>query len=294
MNNKGQGLQSLIPPKQTRSTSGASNMDKSGEEEKGEQILLIPREKIKPNPRQPRKKFSEEKLKELASSIKEHGILQPLVVSKKDDHYQLIAGQRRLKAAELAGIKQLPVIVRKASDQQNLELALVENVQRDNLNPIEKAYAYEQLINEFNFNQQDVSKRVGKSREVVANSLRLLKLPAQIQRAIAEGEITEGHGRVILTLASKDKQLLLLDKILKNKLSVRETENFINQRAKSLSKKSISKSRKTPHLKSLEKKLSDFLSARVKVTQKGSRGKMTISFFSKQELNELVKKICKK
>ncbi len=291
--NLGKGLQSLIPPKQRKQDSGSFNAKKELDD-KSQAVLSISIDKIKPNPRQPRKNFAESKLKQLANSIKEHGILQPLVVSKKGDTYQLVAGQRRLRASKIAGLSEVPVIIKQASDQQNLELALVENIQRDNLNAIEKAYAYEKLIDDFNFTQQDVARRIGKSRETVTNSLRLLKLPAEVQRAISENKISEGHGRVILTLPNSDKQILLLNKILKGKLSVRQAENLVSKFTKGLSKKTKSKSRKNPHLKSLENKLSEELNTRVKLTQKGKKGKIIITFFSKQELNNIVNKISKK
>ena len=199
----GQGLQSLIPPKP------AKNRGYLGGKDKTENILNIEIGKIKSNPHQPRKNFDKDKLKELADSIKEHGILQPLVVTKlKDDNFELIAGERRLSAAKIAGLSHIPVIVRDSSEQGKLELALVENLQRDNLNPIERAYAFKKLINVFNFIQEDIAKRVGKSREAVANTLRLLDLPAEIQRAILENGLSEGHGRVILSVSDGEKKLL--------------------------------------------------------------------------------------
>lgn len=251
--------------------------------------------KIKSNPHQPRKIFNKARLQELADSIKAHGILQPLVVTRaRDDEYQLIAGGRRLEAAKIAGLSEVPVIIRDSSEQGKLELALVENLQRDNLNPIEKAYAFKKLIDEFNFIQQDIARRIGKSREAVANTLRLLELPAEIQRAILEKKISEGHGRAILILPDVEKQLLLLKEVLKKKSSVRQTETLAKKIIKTLPMKVRPKSRKDPYLKDLEDKLSDILGTRVELTRKGKKGKITIEFFSQEELDGIVKRICKK
>ncbi len=260
---------------------------------KAKNVLYVEIEKIEKNPHQPRKNFNKTKLQELADSIKEHGILQPLVINKAGDNYQLIAGERRLKAAKIVGLSQVPVVVRDGSEQEKLEIALVENLQRDNLNPIEKAYAFKKLINEFNFIQQDVAKRIGKSRETVANTLRLLDLPAEIQRAILNRKITEGHGRVVLTLPDAEKQILLFKEILKKKLSVRQAEAVAKKIIKTLPAEAKPKSRKDPHLKDLEDKLSDVLATRVKLTRKGKKGKITIEFFSQEEMNSIINRICK-
>ena len=285
----GKGLQSLIPPKPVE------NRGYLGGKDKTENILNLEIGKIKSNPHQPRKNFDKNKLEELADSIKEHGILQPLVVSKlKDDDFQLIAGERRLNAAKIAGLSHVPVIIRDSSEQEKLELALVENLQRDNLNPIERAYAFKKLIDEFNFIQADVAKRMGKSRETVANTVRLLDLPAEIQRAILESRLSEGHGRVILSAPDVEKKLLLFKAILKNGLSVRQAETLAKKITAGLPKKFKIKSRKDPHLRDLENKLSDVLGTRVKLTKKGKKGKITIEFFSPEELDGIIKRICRK
>lgn len=291
MNNLGKGLQSLIPPK---SAASPRQMDLGGKD-KAENILFIEVDKVTPNPHQPRKNFDKVKLQELADSIKAHGILQPLVVTKTGDgKYQLIAGERRLGAAKLAGLTKVPAIIRESSEQEKLELALVENIQRDGLNPIERAYAFKKLIDEFNFIQEKVAKRVGKSREAVANTLRLLDLPAEIQRAILEGKISEGHGRVILGLPDIEKRLLLCKEILKNGLSVRQAESLVEKIKAGLPKKFKIKTRKEPYLVDLEEKLSNALGTRVKLTKKGKKGKIIIEFFSQDELDGIIKRICKK
>ncbi len=286
----GNGLQSLIPPKSAKShgyLGGKSKVDNA---------LYLEINRIKPNPHQPRKNFDQSKLRELADSIKEHGILQPLVVTKTNDgNYQLIAGERRLEAAKIAGLPEVPAIIRESSEQGKLEWALIENLQRDNLNPIEKAYAFKKLIDEFNFIQENVAKRIGKSRESVANTLRLLNLPAEIQRAILNNKITEGHGRLILGLQNIEKQLLVFKEILKNNLSVRQTEALLIKIKTGLPKKLKTKSKKEDfYLKDLEDKLGDILGTRVKLSRMGRKGKIVIEFFSQEELNGIMKKICKK
>lgn len=294
----GKGLQSLIPPKKSLPPRNIPipqrDEEQRDEENKAKNVLELKIEKIKANPHQPRKSIDKIRLQELADSIREHGILQPLVVTRVENgEYQIIVGERRLEAAKIVGLSQVPVIIRDSSEQEKLELALVENLQRDNLNPVEKAYAFRKLIDEFNFIQQNVAKRIGKSRESVANTLRLLDLPAEIQRAILENKITEGHGRAILTLPDIEKQLLLFKEIIKNKFSVRQTEALARKIAVGLSKKMKIKRRKDSHLIELEDKLSNVLGTRVKLTRKGKKGKITIDFFSQEELDGIIKRICK-
>lgn len=297
MDNLGKGLQSLIPPKKSRSPEDIPiPQDEKKEEDKKSKtknVLYVEIAKIERNPYQPRKDFDKTRLQELADSIKEHGILQPLVVTKAGDNYQLIAGERRLEAAKIVGLSEVPAIIRESSEQEKLELALVENLQRDNLNPIEKAYAFKKLIDEFNFIQQDVAKKIGKSREAVANTLRLLDLPAEIQRAVLNNKITEGHGRAILALPDIEKQLLLFREILKKKLSVRQAEAMARKIIKTLPAKLKPKTRKDVYLRDLEDKLSEVLGTRVKLTRKGKKGKITIEFFSQEELDSIVNKIYK-
>ncbi len=279
----GQGLQSLIPSKRFNENQKSSD--------KADDIFYIEIEKIKKNPYQPRKNFDKIRLQELANSIKEYGILQPLVVVKVNDGYQLIVGERRLKASKMIGLSQVPAIIRKSSEQKKLELALVENLQRDNLNPIENAYAFKKLSDEFNFTQQSIARKVGRSREVIANTLRLLNLPAEVQRAILENKISEGHGRAILIVPNIEKQLLLFKEILKKKLNVRQTEALAKKIANIPSKKSKVKSKKDFYFKNLEDKLSKVLSTRVKLSGGSKKGKIIIEFFSKEELDNIAKRI---
>ena len=194
----GRGLSSLIPPKGV----SISATQEAGSKDSGERISEVSVDQIKANPHQPRQQFDRESLEDLINSIKVHGILQPLVVVKVQGGYELIAGERRLRAAKTLELSRVPVVVRTASEQEKLELALVENVQRQNLNPIEKASGYQLLVDEFSLTQEEVSKKVGQSRAAVANTLRLLSLPATIQNAISEGELTEGHAKVLLSVSS--------------------------------------------------------------------------------------------
>ncbi|MDP1629770.1 MAG: ParB/RepB/Spo0J family partition protein [bacterium] len=268
------------------------------EPQKEEAIFYIETEKIHPNPQQPRREFDESRLLELADSIREHGVLQPLVATKIETEmptgtkveYQLIAGERRLLAAKMAGLLQVPVIIRKTpSDAEKLELALIENIQREDLNVIERARAFEKLINEFNFLQKDIARRVGKSRESISNTLRLLNLPLEIQKALEERQINEGHARVILTLTNPEKQRALYYAVVQNGLSVREAqelaENF-GRRRTFAGRKNVE-----PEIQMIEDRLEEILGAKVSVNKKGDKGKIQIAFYSREELMEIANRI---
>jgi len=222
---EGDGIESLIPDKKKKT---------SKEEKKEEAVFLIEVEKIKPNPYQPRKNFDQEGLKTLAASIRTHGVLQPLIVNRLESdkgkiEYQLIAGERRLMAAKMVGLTQVPVIIRRPDEKQKLELSLIENVQRENLNPMERAQAFRQLKDKFGFTHKEIGNLVGKSRVAVSNAVRLLDLPDKIKEGVKQGKITEGHGRAILMVQDGRRQLGIYSKILKNNLSVKETEELAQQ-----------------------------------------------------------------
>ena len=220
----GKGLDSLIPDNKASKIS--ANMDKESEKQKsGEQMLKITM--VEPNREQPRKHFEEDGLLELADSIKQYGILQPLLVRKKKDYYEIIAGERRWRAAKLAGIKEVPVIIKEYTEQEIVEIALIENIQRENLNPIEEAMAYKKLLTEFNLKQDEVAERVSKSRTAVTNSMRLLKLGEKVQQMIVDDMISTGHARALLAIEDQEQQYALAIKIFDEKLSVRETEKLI-------------------------------------------------------------------
>ncbi|EKD49234.1 MAG: hypothetical protein ACD_63C00213G0004 [uncultured bacterium] len=273
----GRGLEALIPTKnmEDRATDHAVVI-------KG--ISEIQVDRVIPNPHQPRRHFDKEKLKELSDSIKKHGVLQPLVVTKFGDEYELIAGERRLKAAKLAGLASVPAVVKEATEQDKLELSIVENVQRDNLNSIEEARAYAKLIDEFNLTQEGVSMRVGKSREAVANTLRLLNLPEQIQEAIINKKISHGHAKAILSLRKEKDQILLFKKIISGGINVRETEEKAREKKRTSFKTD-------PYLKDVEEQLRETLGTKVSVRKKGKGAKVAIECYSKEELSEIVEKI---
>lgn len=286
----GRGLESLIPK--------TINVNQNAQKKVAvtsvkEDIAEIGTEKITPNPHQPRQVFEEESLNELASSIKEHGILQPLILTGgKNDKYEVLAGERRLKAAKLIGLKKVPAIVRTASEQQKLELAIVENVQRKNLNPMEEALSFQKLINDFSLTQDGVAKKVGKNRSWIANHLRLFKLPSEIQDALSEEKITMGHAKVILALEEEKLQKELFNKIVNEKFSVREAEGRVKKvKVKSHSRKVKIKN---AEIMGLEEKLKEALSTKIEIRKKGQKGQIIIGFYSNEELYNLVDKIIEK
>lgn len=254
-------------------------------------IIEAPIESISPNPHQPRSNFNEGKLQELADSIKKHGILQPLVVSRKDDgSYELIAGERRLEAGKIAGLTKVPVVVREVTEQNKMELALIENLQRYDLNVVEEARAYKKLQDTFALTQEEIAARVGKSRSAVANVLRLLNLPVEIQKALAEDKITEGHARTILAISNQEKQRALFELILSEHLNVRQTE----ERVREVTVKTHPRRLKNldPELRQREQELSESLGTKVKIKKgKDGSGQMMIDFYSSEEFSVLVNKL---
>ncbi len=282
----GTGLSSLIPNKLNKENSILSEEKKSPALDK---VIEIPTEDIVPNPNQPRYYFDGDNLKELSESIKEHGVIQPILVTKIDVHkYELIAGERRLQATKLVKIKKIPAIIRSATNQEKLELALIENIQRHDLNSIEEAKAYKKLQTEFNLTQKEVAKKAGKSRSAIANIVRLLDLPVEIQRGIIKEKITEGHARAILGLENPEKQRALYELILKNNLTVRDTENKVREVTIHTHKRKIIK-QTDPQLQDLEDKIQQKLGTKVKIKKRGTSGKITIDFFSEEEFEKILK-----
>jgi len=257
-------------------------------------LLYCGIEEIIPNRSQPRKHFDESKLQELAESIKEKGILEPLIVRKTDQGYELIVGERRWRAAQKAGLKEVPVVVKEAEGREALEISLIENLQREDLNPIEAAEAFKHLIEEFKISQEDLSKRIGKDRTTIANTLRLLKLPIEIRNQLLQNRITSGHARAILSLESKEKQKELCALIIKKGLSVREAE-ALAKRWSEKPKKSITAVKKKgdleSQLNSLQDSLRKYLGTKVQINQKGKRGKIEIEYYSHQDLERIVEAI---
>jgi ParB family chromosome partitioning protein len=288
----GRGLGSLIPqkPKKSKASYGeegdsvAVNVLSPQDENR---IILVSPEEIVPNELQPRKMFTDSHLNELMDSIKTYGIIQPLVVTKKGNKYELIAGERRLRASSKIGLKEIPIIVRKIDEQNKLEIALVENLQREDLNVVEKALAYQKLIDEFNLNINELAKRVGKSRPVISNSLRVLSLPEEIQEALMRGVINEGHANLLCGLEGEVKQLNVFRKIVNGDLSVRGASQEIRKIGGT--KNARIKDNNADKLK--EEKLRNLLATKVEIkrTQKG--GKIIIDFYSDGELDKILKKI---
>ena len=273
----GRGLEALIP--------GGEMTDKSG-------VDQIPVEQIQPNPRQPRSQFNESELQELAGSIREHGIIQPLILTRGDtaDQYMLIAGERRLMAARLAGLQSVPALVREAGELQRLELALIENVQRSDLNALEEAEAYRQLADDFSLSHEEIAQKVGKSRAAVTNTLRLLKLPVGVQKALLAGEISAGHARALLGLSTPQAQTAVLLSILKRHLSVRQTEELV-EKLKGERKESPARPPAEPQVLALQERLQDALGTRVDLVRRSKGWTMTIHSYSDEELNAVLEKI---
>jgi ParB family chromosome partitioning protein len=254
-------------------------------------LLYCGIEEIVPNPSQPRKHFDESKLQELTESVREKGILEPLLVRRTDQGYELIVGERRWRAAQKAGLREVPVLVKEVEGREAFEISLIENLQREDLNPIEEAEAYKHLIEEFNISQDDLSKRIGKDRTTITNTLRLLKLPLEVRNQLLQNRITSGHARALLSLENKEKQKELCALIIKKGLSVREAERLAKQWAAKLQKTTPSVKRKgdlESQLHSLEDSLRKRLGTKIHITQKGNRGRIEIEYFSHEELERIV------
>jgi ParB family chromosome partitioning protein len=281
----GESIQSAIPP----ATEGKRSENAFVSERVSyadAQIQEIEVALIVPNPFQPRKVFQPEALRELADSIREHGVIQPLVVTKTPVGYEIVVGERRFRASQLAGLLKVPAIVKEGMvDQTKLEVALIENIQRQELNPIEEAQAYERLMKTFNLTQEQVAKKVGKSRPAVANTVRLLNLPAEIQRGIVEGKITEGHGRAMLGLVDPEKMLLMFKMIQEQNMNVRQVEAKVREISM---RRQMDAAAPDPKLMALETELRGKLGTQVKIQRQGRGGRITIDFFSDEELDDLV------
>lgn len=289
----GRGLASLIPKKTTDDTQKETDTTQKNADSNSNKSLASVNEVdinlIDSNPHQPRLGFDEEKLEALAQSIRHHGIIQPIIVSKINERYELIAGERRFLGAKKAGLSKVPVIIREAEEKEKLELALTENIQRHDLNAIEEAKAYKKLSDDFEMSQEEIADRVGKSRSAVANKMRLLNLPVEIQRAIIENKITEGHAKAILAIENPEKQRALFELILKQSLTVRQAEDKTKEVLVRAHKRVVSID---PEIKELENKLVGILGTKVKVTRSGGEGgRIIIEYYSKEELNDILGRI---
>ena len=271
----GKGLDLLIPT--------------ASEKEEAADPVVLKISQVEPNREQPRKQFDQEALEDLAGSIRQYGIIQPIIVVKKSDYYEIIAGERRWRAAKMAGLKEIPVVIKDYSEKEIAEISLIENIQRENLNPIEEAQAYKKLIDEYELTQEELSERISKSRAQIANTMRLLKLHSQIQDMLAKGILTAGHARALLGLEDAEQQLAAAKRITEESLSVRQTEDLV----KSLNepKKEVKTSKKIKNnifYKDLERSMTESLGTKVKIHQKESgKGKIEISYFSEEELDRI-------
>ena len=271
----GKGLDALIPITDSQVQEGG--------------VTQIPIVNIAPNPRQPRERFDHDELEELAVSIREHGVIQPLIVTQTEStgQYTLIAGERRLMAAQMVELREVPVLIRGASDQQLIELALVENVQRADLGPLEAAEAYRQLTEDFKLSHEEIATRVGKSRVTVTNTLRLLNLPDDVKESLVEGKISEGHARALLALPTEQAQAAALQSILKYDLNVRQAEELIRKLSGEKPKKQPAPT-PNPEIKALEERLRQHLGTRVTLNQKRKGGTLTIHYYSEEELDTIL------
>lgn len=285
----GRGLDTLIPEKRSIKSSQKSETSKSAEKQEpqnGELMMKI--NMVEPNRDQPRKNFEEDALLELADSIKQMGVLQPLLVRKRNDYYEIIAGERRWRAAKIAGLKEVPVIIKDYTEQEIVEIGLIENIQRENLNPIEEAMAYKKLLEEFHLKQDEVAERVSKSRTAVTNSMRLLKLNEKVQQMIIDDMITTGHARALLAIDDQEQQYILANKIFDEKLSVRETEKLIKD-IKNPKKPKIKKPVENAFLyDDLANKMKEVMGTKVNISTKGNgKGKIEIEYYSDKELERM-------
>ena len=251
-----------------------------------DKVLYIDINDIKPNAEQPRKTFDKEKISELSQSIIEHGIIQPLVVRKSGKHYEIVAGERRWRAAREAELSVVPCIVRQFSDEENMLVAIIENMQREDLNPIEEAMGLEQMISAYGMTQEEVSKSVSKSRPYITNTLRLLKLPEEIKALVSEGKISTGHARALITVKNKTKQEELCKKIIKDGISVRDVERLASEEKKT--RKKPLKRVKSPDTLNVERELKEIYGTKVTINSRGNKGTVELEFYSKDELNRLI------
>lgn len=284
----GKGLDSMIPPKRTARAQAQASAANKDANKSGEVILKI--NDVEPNKNQPRRTFNEDSLIELSESIKQHGIVQPLVVAKQKDYYEIIAGERRWRAAKIAGLKEVPVIIKDYSPQEIMEVALIENIQREDLNPIEEAKAYKNLIDEYNLKQDQVAEKVSKSRTAVTNALRLLKLDDRVQEMLINENISSGHARALLGLDDAEKQYNIATQIFDEKLSVRETEKLVKQINRPEQPPKPKKELKNDFVyRDIEEKLKEKIGTKVKINRKTEdKGKIEIEYYSPEELEKIL------
>ena len=295
-NGLGKGLDSLITDKVGVGKTSVKNTVKK--DDKTIEGVFVNINKVEPNREQPRKNFDEDALLELSESIKQFGVLQPLLVQEKDGYYEIIAGERRWRAAKIANLKEIPVIIKKLTEQETVEISLIENIQRENLNPIEEAIAYKRLLTEFHLKQDEVAERVSKSRTAVTNSMRLLKLNEKVQQMLIDDMISSGHARALLGIEDLEQQYLLAQKIFDEKLSVRETEKLVKKIQQEKNQKTVEKKESlNPKFETichdLEEKMKGILGTKVAINQKNdNKGKIEIEYYSMEELDRIMDLFC--
>ena len=290
----GKGIDSLIPnvvgeTKAKKENSAAEGTKSAGANSDDESKTMVKITMVEPNREQPRKNFDEDSLQELADSIKQFGLLQPILVQDRKDHYEIIAGERRWRASRMAGLKEIPVIIRNYTEQEIVEISLIENIQREDLNPIEEAQAYKRLLTEFNLKQDEVAERVSKSRAAVTNSVRLLKLSDEVQQMVIEEMISTGHARALLAIDDAEEQYNIAQKIFDEKLSVRDVEKLVKNIGKPAKTKKADDETMLLIYQDIEEKLKRRLSTKVTVTPKGDgAGKIEIEFYNNEDLDRLI------
>lgn len=252
------------------------------------QVIELKIVDVEPNKDQPRKEFDKEKLDELADSISKHGVIQPIIVTKKDKTYQIVAGERRWRASKQAGLKKIPAIIRDYDELKVMEVALIENLQREDLNPVEEALGYKSLMESFSLTQDKISERVGKSRSAVANSLRLLNLPEKVLKMLEKGEISIGHAKVILSVTNKNEQIQIAEYVVEKQLTVRETENYIKNNSKTKRPVSKMSNEVKMAIKDMENSFSKFFGTKVKIKENNGKGKIEISYYSHDEFERIL------
>ncbi len=283
LGSKGLGLEALLN----------SKINELNEKTQEIGVFEVDIDKIEPNKNQPRKRFEENALEELAESIKEHGVIQPIILKKIDSGYEIIAGERRWRASKIAGIKKIPAVVKNIDDLKAFETALVENLQREGLNPMEEAKSYKRLIEEFSLSQEEAAKKVGKSRSVVANVMRLLNLDERVQVFVSENKLSNGHGRALLGISDNNIQFETAEKIIEEELSVRETENLVKKITENIDNKKDKKQKdeikfKTDNYKYIENDLKSIFGTKVKLSNNKNKGKIEIEYYSDDDLDRLI------
>lgn len=279
---KGKGLEALFE-------SSKKEAVKKNTENSDGTVVLLDINKIEPNRNQPRKQFQEESLEELAESIKNYGVIQPIVVKQNEDYYELIAGERRWRASKIAGLKEIPAIIKKYEDEKLFEIALAENLQREDLNPMEEAAGYSKLSTDFNLSQDEIAKRVGKSRSAVANAMRLLNLDSRVQELVKNGKLSPGHARSILPIENSDEQFELAERIIDEELSVRETESIVKRLLEKKPETAEKKSKfNTDGYNKIEESLRDILGTKVKLKSGKNKGAIEIEYYSDEDLDRIM------